>query len=396
MKLVLNIVVSLAALAASDRQCATASHQDHVQDDARGNSWADTLQSYVETVEADAEAIRIQNRVKVYARAKVAERKDAILANLNFLGVRILDILWPGAGYASIAAGGQYEVLSLLQKEEVLEMGRIMGASGGAASMILALADNDGGSDSLVKMYLAYAAWARANPFTSSIGQTVAASNIWSAIYEDLVADEASFDRVKRKAWVAVSCGRGLNSVLHNFTTREQSVKAVYASGDASLHGFTLGSNIPGLKARIGGTCADGGKVTSFPSSSTPLLYYRTVYKTFDSAVISKESIERLYKAGVDETINLLADADLYVAPVKSRGGMQIVRPANNTVTQKALSNLKPELAGTSHYSPTEQCTYFYDIAGDDSRKGQNCGLAASQPSSLAAPHPNLFGKFRR
>jgi len=88
-----------------------------------------------------------------YAKEQVDAHLPKILQNLQRFGIRALDLLWPGAGYCSVACGGNFEVLTLLQKRGLLKVGKIMGASGGACSTIFALADPDNSSKTLLKSY---------------------------------------------------------------------------------------------------------------------------------------------------------------------------------------------------------------------------------------------------
>ena len=47
----------------------------------------------------------------------------------------------PGAGYDSAACAGSFEVLTVLAKKGLVKLKDFMGASGGACSALLALAD---------------------------------------------------------------------------------------------------------------------------------------------------------------------------------------------------------------------------------------------------------------
>lgn len=206
---------------------------------------------------ASGEWLKVKKEVLREAAKQVAGNRSAIMANFRKRGLKLpveVDLIWPGHGYSSISAGGQYEVLSLLEKAGLIKIGRITGASGGAASALLALAGGNT-AEPLLAYYMAYAKWVQEGRMSSGVAETLRSTHLWLALYRHALQSDVAFERVRRLAWPVVSCGgvgtSGYNSVLHNFADREQAVQTFYASGDASVSGMLVGTKIPGISAVI-------------------------------------------------------------------------------------------------------------------------------------------------
>jgi hypothetical protein len=80
-------------------------------------------------------------QLREYARQQVSANRDNIEANLRGKDLPlVLDVALPGAGFFSVAAGGLAEVLHLLGPD-IIQVDRFIGASGGACSLFLIVAN---------------------------------------------------------------------------------------------------------------------------------------------------------------------------------------------------------------------------------------------------------------
>ncbi|CAE7553881.1 Ufd1 [Symbiodinium sp. CCMP2592] len=224
-------------------------------------------------------------------------------------GTLEVDVIWPGAGYNSVACGGSFAVLSLIEAWGLLRVRDIVGASGGAASAILALADPERSSRTLLTYYMVYAKWTEQTP-RASLRQLWRTTPLWAQIYRKVIQDDAAFERVRQRGYVAVAAGRTVfqwqNWILHHFANREQCVQAYEASGEASLSGAFVGREIDGLK-RLG-RCCDGGGVLPFPGREKKVaMYHHSFYGS--ATACTMETIEKLFRKGVDDTITMLCDS---------------------------------------------------------------------------------------
>lgn len=283
-----------------------------------------------------------------YAKEQVDKHLAGIRSNLSRLHVKALDLLWPGAGYSSVACGGNFEVLTLLEKQGVLKVCRIMGASGGACSALLALADPNNSSKTLLQCYERFARYKE----VSWDQEIMRSSPLWAAIYFDAIKTDEAFQRVCERGYVAVWSGRKgslayQNHVLHDYENREQCAMVFQASGEMSAS-MMMGHRVKGVSDSIGNLC-DGGSVTPFLDSQTPLLLYSTFYgyeKSMSGYVTTctVDSIGVLFKAGVDDTIKLLLSDDLWVGRDQyGNGGMTIVRPDRSQITGRYLGPITEE-----------------------------------------------------
>ena len=370
-----------------------------------------------------------------YAREQVALHAPAVRRNLARCGLgggrehTPLDLVWPGAGYFSVACGGQAEVLGALNRQGVLRIGRIVGASGGACSAVLALSDRahgeaepcvvfehgadrgaqaggertrdsssttcvaaqDGtatpstltaatdpaaaptrsqlkeseisleedsttvlGARRLLYAYLRYAE--KTVGVFSQLSQVWRVDDIWAEIYgECWDAMAASGERLNPLRWrcflavrgpesgnlellrgprlgapsnPAVRNGKTKNIVFHGFETRAQLVGAAKASGEASIYGFTRGVVVDERLAKncvhassIARFC-DGGSACSCPpgaptAATHPVLYFSTFFSSEEgcskrwAVQCTPESVDKLFRVGVDETISCLLSPSL-------------------------------------------------------------------------------------
>ncbi|CAJ1337945.1 unnamed protein product [Effrenium voratum] len=281
--------------------------------------WAEVLDRLLKEVQEDPACKKIIEDSLSYAVYAVAKNDSDIKDTLrNRIKVRSwpsvgekieLDILWPGAGYNSVACGGSFEVLAQLQKQGLLELRDIMGASGGACSCLLALADSESSSRTLLTYYLVYAKWVSSTT-GSQLGQVWRTTKLWREIYRRVLRDTEAFERVRTRGYVAVAAGRTVfqwqNWILHHFADREQCAHAYEASGEASLGGFLLGQELPGLEHL--GRCCDGGGILPFPGREGKLAFYHHSFYG-SAASCTLETIEMLFRKGVDDTIRMFCDS---------------------------------------------------------------------------------------
>ena len=214
-------------------------------------------------------------QLRRYAHEAVLSAKAEIVANLsqhtaNFAnGPLMLDVAFPGAAYFSVAAGGVADVLHLLG--EHVHVDRFIGASGGACSLFLILANDKSvhsgsagvcaNAEELIRSYLLYAEsegsgnWQRSwNACRQMFGGV---STFWERRYEELLQDERSWTAVRHRAFCAVSarpirqnifgppsesqdqfhCTRD-NYIMHSFANRNEAVQSFVATGEATFKGF--------------------------------------------------------------------------------------------------------------------------------------------------------------
>ncbi|CAE8604587.1 unnamed protein product [Polarella glacialis] len=394
--------------------------------------------------------------LRSYARDRLLASRGQIRANLAARGVSaesplVLDIALPGAAYFSVAAGGLAEVLHLLADDHVL-VDRFIGASGGACSLFLILANQGGtskenlrcpSSELLLREYLKYGESEGSNMLSRSVNafcQVFAGVSVfWEQRYRELLREEAAFEAIRSRAFVAVAAkplrrqalamkarnARSFeastdNYVFHDFECREQAVQAMVATGEATLKGFLKGINVVGATAegassserrdfaliagqgeldspaattattatttaattttataevvrgeqlQIPSTFCDGGRPVAFqllPRCCPPtvtggatlvsqqldgscrasqdktqnqLLYYVTWFSESpsDAAFCSPESIERLFKKGVDRTIHCLCSSS-FCSDGASTPEMIIIAPGESL--SEALSKI--------------------------------------------------------
>lgn len=344
-----------------------------------------------------------------YARQRVAESREAILANLRSKTDAlplVLDIGFPGAAYFSVACGGLAEVLHLLG-EDVVQVDRFSGGSGGACSLFLILANQETSgkgparcpnSEVLLHSYLQYGESTGGSVFQRLLdagAQSFGVSSFWERRYRELLQNDANWEAIRERAFCAVSArpvmrnvwkgtrkiiGHGEdrvqqapsdNYLFHDFSSKEQAVHAFIATGEATAKGMWSGINVVsppdpnapreravdrgldrplacsflGLGSTAGSgnhlgqltlpkTFCDGGHpvvFASLPGKVCPsaqqarspkeesknqnwFLYYHTFFDNnmTDAAIVTKDGVERLFKRGVETTIDCLSSPDLF------------------------------------------------------------------------------------
>jgi len=148
--------------------------------------------------------------LRSYAEDQINENFDEISDTLDSIGAlsSTIDLLWPGAGYASIANGGNYEVLAQLQQQGLLTIGNIVGGSGGATGAVLALAD----PTSTDLFYIIYEAYVRLmEDYFYDAGDD---SNIWYALYNAAI-EEGSLSAVASRAGLVALCD--VSTIFYDF-----------------------------------------------------------------------------------------------------------------------------------------------------------------------------------
>ena len=212
-------------------------------------------------------------QLRQYAQDAVNAVKSDLVANLqrhtgNFAGPLVLDVALPGAAYFSVAAGGLADVLHFMG--EHVHVDRWIGASGGACSLFLILANekSEAGrvgpcpdAEELIRSYLMYAesegtgTWQRS--WNACRQMFTGVSDFWERRYEELLQDERAWTAVRHRAFCAVAA-RPLrqnlfgtpreseslfncesdNYIMHSFSSRNEAVQSFVATGEATFKGF--------------------------------------------------------------------------------------------------------------------------------------------------------------
>lgn len=240
-----------------------------------------------------------------YAADKVRKSLNEISLNIKALKVKGFDMVWPGDGFNGVAYGGLYEVIMQLEKADVLQAGKLMGSSGGAASTILAMA----GSDTLLKLYQVYQLYyeGHAGRLRAEIWRD---TGVTSAIYAEAMRDAAAFSRAQKNACIVSRCSSDGNTIFRGFQTLNQLVAAGYSSGDASIGGLAVGTVVDGSHVKH---CSDGGSVTVFPPEAASIDFGVLKYETpwISTSYPTAESISQLFLHGVDTAIEALKSPSL-------------------------------------------------------------------------------------
>ncbi|CAD7926691.1 unnamed protein product [Amoebophrya sp. A120] len=299
---------------------------------------ADMLRKYFIPVEAESRAL--VDELLHYAKTEITKHYDAIAQNLakNHLTNKTIDLLWPGAGYLSVACGGQWQVFSELK--HLIKIDRICGASGGACSAILAAPNTD--ARFLLNAYLAYAKHQETEGLSSEAWRV---TDLWREVYLEQVrrrgvAHEQEKTLLLKKRFIAVSSHMisAPNTVFHDFSSAEELANAGVASGELTPYGMTKGvfvsdSDNPNVPRNWYGSpqrYMDGGLAThlSFVQDAdiirrsenykehrppNPFLTYSTFFpgRTSNAIRCTKESVEWLFRQGVDDTVEFLLNPSL-------------------------------------------------------------------------------------
>ena len=218
-----------------------------------------------------AEFIR---QLRRYAQDAVHSLRAELVESLaqhtgNFAnGPLVVDVALPGAAYFSVAAGGLADVLHFLGDH--VHVDRFVGASGGACSLFLILANERSMSgtagpcpdaEELLRSYLMYGEsegtgnWQRSWNACRQVFSGV--SNFWEKRYEELLQDERAWTAVRHHAFCAVSARpirqnlfgapseseslfhcKTDNYIMHSFSNRSEAVQSFVATGEATIKGF--------------------------------------------------------------------------------------------------------------------------------------------------------------
>ncbi|CAJ1405760.1 unnamed protein product [Effrenium voratum] len=320
------------------------------------------------------------SQLRRYAEEAVNAARADLEVNLRrhtSQGPMVLDVALPGAAYFSVAAGGMADVLHFLRR--FVQVDRFVGASGGACSLFLILANDKSlqpgragvcpDAEELIRSYLMYAesegTGSLSRWWNASRQIFAGVSNFWERRYEELLQDERAWTAVRQRAFCAVSarpmrqnlfgspsqsddrfhCAAD-NYIMHSFTSHKEVVQSFVATGEATIKGFAMGIPISGedwalaaaesgaagagsaARVKLPASFCDGGHPVTFNSALCPenaaerqrnfLLYYATWFENAsDCLLCSPESIERLYKRGVDRTIACLLSPSL-MSPAES------------------------------------------------------------------------------
>jgi len=325
------------------------------------DNW-NTFSAIYEQVLSDDAMAQQRKALIGYASEQVKAALPKISANLKVVGVDGFDMVWPGDGFNGVAYGGLYEVLAQLQEAAVTKVGKRMGASGGAASTILTMAD----SDLFLKLYQVYELYYKGRPDRLA-EEAIRDTGVTAAIYAEAVRDDAAFSRAQQNALTVSSCTQGKNTLYRGFQTRVELVAAGYSSGDASLGGETIGTIVNGTSTHVG-HCCDGGGVTVFPpdaaSKNFAVLLYQTPWVSVSQPTDS--SIDRLFRAGVDNAIAALQSPSLSASA--SGGSMIGVRPgASGIVTAAEFAPIASKIHSPSHTTDINFASVQADTARTNS-----------------------------
>lgn len=242
---------------------------------------------------------------------------DEIITNLQRNGIDTLDLAWPGTGFNQAAYGGQWQVMTALERRGGVRVRNVIGASGGASSAVLALADND--RSARMMMDTVMSSW------WAFVTTTLEYNAYWAAM------QSGNWNAVRNYGYAALKCDSPalpVIFVLHNFVNQDQAAKAFAASGDIPSsflgNGYNLGGNLRG--------CHDGGQLMGM--DSTPLLFFNTNYGKNDEC--NRACAIDLFKRGVQATINVLRSPDLQVTVNGAVGGSAAIQKPRGhwTVTQ--------------------------------------------------------------
>ena len=234
-------------------------------------------------------AAALISRLQQYAQERVAGARATILTNLEkATGLPVvMDVALPGAAYFSVAAGGLCDVLNLLG-DDIVKVDRFVGASGGACSLFLILANDKRGAtqqdaapagrcpsaDLLLQSYLEYAESEGSSGLQRSLSafwQAVGGvSSFWEEKYRALLSEEPAWSAVRARGFCAVAArplrqqmfgaardsgavyhAVGDNYIFHNFVEKEEAVQAFVATGEATAKGFTRGIRVLAGEPRL-------------------------------------------------------------------------------------------------------------------------------------------------
>jgi len=323
----------------------------------------EVFQKYYDLVVKDADVNKTISELLDWAKEEVQKSAGEIEANLKETGYinglghgQQFNLLWPGAGYSSVSCGGQFEVLSLLQKQGMLHIGGIVGASGGATSAILALADtNSEWLSSSSRSLLFYYHVMEAYKTDTGDKENYQLAPYLVNLYEHAIRGDDSFASVQHRYAPMAVCSKSpfwfgaVNTGFFNCATRQQCAQATQASGEATVKGFSTGDAINGVE----GACRDGGSVSSFPGAGNiSNIFFNSYYGMDKVTTITLDSIKELFKAGVTDTISLLKSPKLQV-------------PCTGECSK--LAKVRAEVQAANACETRGTCTQWYDMQSGSS-----------------------------
>jgi len=280
-----------------------------------------------QTVPTKDEMTQQRAMLAKYAKDQVAASLDDIKANLEKVGIKGFDFVWPGDGYAALAYGGLWAAVKELEKVGVSKVGNRAGASGGACSTILTMADN---LDLFLRLYQVYQLYFDGVEGAARLAkELVRDTRLTAAIYAEATRDDIAFANAQKQTFIMSHCSKSGNTMFHGFQTHEQLVAAGFSSGDASLGGATFGTVVKGTEVQGDiGHCMDGGQVTVFPADVAnkdfAVMLYSTTFN--DASHPTATSIPTLFKSGVDTAIAALKSPSL-AAKGSDGGSMKSALP---------------------------------------------------------------------
>jgi len=325
----------------------------------------EVYQKYYDIVVKDATVNKTISELLDWAKEEVQKSASEIEANLKDVSRRsanstlpvgygsAFNLLWPGAGYSSVSCGGQFEVLSLLQKQGMLHIGGIVGASGGATSAILALADLSSSSRSLLFYYHVMELYKTDTGDKENFQLAPYLVNL----YEHAIRGDESFASVQQRYVPMAVCSKSggplwsesVNTGFYNCATRQQCAQATQASGEATVKGFATGDAIDGVE----GKCRDGGSVSCHPDSYNMFnIFFNSYYGMDKVGTITLDSIKELFKAGVTDTISMLKSPNLKV-------------PCTGECSK--LAEVRAEVQAPNTCATCGTCTQWYDFQSGSS-----------------------------
>jgi hypothetical protein len=296
------------------------------------------------------------------ARRTVAMHSKTIQANLAKKGISVIDLAWPGTGYNTAACGGQFEVLTALEKSTKQRVvGKIMGASGGASGAVSALSDAGRSAKTLLNVQYHF------------VHLLETQGLVWTGDeikrYKADMDRQNTFSQVKASGYAALlqSSDTSFSTMVYNFASSAQAARAFAASG------AFVSTTVPGL-----GGCHDGAHVCGVAGSRNALLYYNTDYGYHAS--ISHRDVALLFKLGVKDTITMLLEPSLWQDRGSTGGSMGILKPDRRGWTLDQY-----ESAASGFWNILTSVTGANKVRFADGSAGR--GLAASSDTS-ASPSP--------
>ena len=267
-------------------------------------------------------------------------------------------------------------------------------------------------ADLLLESYLEYAKSEGSSGVQRSLSafwQALAGvSSFWEDKYRSLLTNEAAWAAVRSRGFCAIASrpirqqifgaapsdavyhAVGDNYILHNFSEKEEAVQAFVATGEATAKGFTKGIAIlgsdrsfavvgpqagrPSQLRSLPASFCDGGRPANFDAlhdhaSPNAFLYYNTWFENAsEAAFCTPESIEHLYKRGVDRTIDCLL-SESFASPTPGTLNTVAGKAAKDSIVLAlAGADLAQETGKINAKSPLYGGS-FVNLAGSEIRE---------------------------